>query len=294
MTGGDRTWKLIDLLETTVTFFKKNDIESSRVDAELLLADLLGKQRIELYASFDQPLTKGEVDAYRERVRRRSRGEPVQRIVGETEFYSLKIKLLDGVFIPRPETELLVDAALAWIQDDRGGTGIAGLDAGTGTGAIAVAISANSPGSSFVAVDRNPAAVSCAAGNAAYHGLSDRILTKEGDCVELMAREEHAFDLVVSNPPYISTAEMEELPREVKLHDPHLALHGGEDGLDLYRSLIPAAATALRENGALFLEVSDTVCPGVLKLMKEQKRFSGVTLQEDYSGHQRVVCGRTG
>ena len=294
MTPDRRSWKLIDLLDTTVQYFKQKEIASPRVDAELLLAHLLDKQRIELYASFDQPLTKGEVDDYRERVRRRGRGEPVQRITGETEFYSLRMKVLDGVFIPRPETELLVDAAIAWLKGSGGGEGRCAFDAGTGSGAIAVAILHSIPGLVMHAADLNRSAVDCAAENARIHSLSERLTLWEGDCVEHLEKGSTPYSLIVSNPPYITTAEMKELPREVGEYDPELALHGGEDGLDLYRRLIPAAGKALPRDGALVMELSDTVCPAVLNLLEDDRRFGTIGVRNDYSGHRRVVTAPRG
>lgn len=294
MTPAGRTWKLIDLLDTTVEYFRKKEIESPRIDAEYLLADLLGKKRIELYTAFDQPLTDDEVDRFRERVRRRGAGEPVQRIVGETEFYSLRLAIAPGVFIPRPETELLVDEALARLGADGRRAARRGFDAGTGSGAIAVALAHGAPGIAVQAVDSDPAAVSCAAENAAFHALSDRVRAAEGDFARLLAEEEEPFDLVLSNPPYITTAEMLELPREVKGHDPEGALHGGGDGLDFYRRIVPAAAEKLRPGGALIVEVSDTVCAGVVNLIEEDGRYAEAAVRKDYSGHRRVVTAPRG
>ncbi len=295
MTSSPRCWKILDLLDTTAGFFTAKEIPNGRLDAEWLLADLLGKKRIELYASFDQVLTPEEVDRYRERVRRRVDREPVKRIIGKAEFYSLPFAVADGVFLPRPETEQVADAALEWLAKSGGGEGLTACDACTGSGALAVAIARNAPGIRFTGIDIDPAAVACARENGERHGVNGVIEWVEGDCAAFLA--EHAggeYDLVVSNPPYITTAEMKALADEVRLHDPERALHGGDDGIDVYRRLIPAALGALRRGGALFVEVSDTVAGAVEDLAERTGGFNDVGVRNDYAGHRRVVSARKG
>jgi len=288
MIQAGRTWTLLALLETTTRFFREKGLDSARVDAELLLAHVLGRRRIELYVEHDRPLRSAEVDAYREFVRRRASGEPVQRILGETEFYSITLGMAEGVFIPRPETELLVDFAVAFVRRPPAGEKIA-FDAGTGTGAIAIAIARNAPSLRVIAVDTSPAAVACAHENARRAGVDDRVTVEEGDMVESLAERAGTIDLVVSNPPYVTTEEMVSLPPEVRDHDPHDALHGGADGLDPYRRIVPAAAKALRPGGLLILEVSDTTAEPVARLVGEEGRLGEAKIDRDYAGRRRVL-----
>ncbi len=284
-------WTLLRLLETTTKYFSDKQIQSPRIDAELLLAHILEKRRIDLYVAYDQPMTDAETDRYRDAVKRRARGEPVQRICEETEFYSLPIKMEPGVLIPRPETELLVDQAVAFARRLDGEATLRVLDAGTGTGAIAIALARHVPAARILAVDLATEAVACAKSNAERNDVSDRVQIIHGDWAEVLADQSAPFDLILANPPYVTTAEMDELPVEVRDHDPGLALHGGDDGLDPYRTLIPPAARALREGGALLLEISDTISNGVVNMLKNEA-LTKVTTSRDYAGHERVASAR--
>jgi release factor glutamine methyltransferase len=289
MENESRVWTLLPLLETTATFFREKGLESPRIDAELLLASLLGKRRIDLYLQHDRPLSGEEVSRFREMVRARARGVPVQRIAGETEFYSIALSVAEGVFIPRPETELLVDRCVAFLRSIGGGEGRLGFDAGTGTGAIAIAVAKNVPGLRMIAVDRAPEAAECARVNAERAEVAQRLEVEERDFALALGERPGALDLVVSNPPYVTTAEMAALPLEVGAHDPEGGLHGGVDGLDAYRSLLPAAARALRSGGMLVLEVSDSVADGAARLVRETGRFGHEAVDPDYAGHKRVL-----
>lgn len=284
-----RVWTLLPLLETTARFFREKGLESPRIDAELLLASLLGARRIDLYLQHDRPLSTDEVGRFREMVRSRSRGVPVQRIVGETEFYSIPLGVAEGVFIPRPETELLVDKAAKHIRARGGGEGRLAFDGGTGTGAIAIALARNAPGLRVVAVDRSPLAVSCASANAERSAVADRVEVREADFEEALLAAPGSFEVVLSNPPYVTTAEMAALPAEVGSHDPAEALHAGADGLDAYRRLIPAAARALAPGGLLVLEVSEATAEGAANLVREAGRLGPPAVEPDLAGRKRVL-----
>jgi len=290
MVKADRTWTLLPLIEMTSRFFRDRGLESPRVDAELLMAHLLSKRRIDLYLEHDRPLSMSEVSRYREMVRSRSQGKPVQRIVGETEFYSLTLVMHDGVFIPRPESELLVDRAVEYFRARDGGEGKTAFDGGTGSGAVALAIARNVPGLRVVAVDLSPEAVACASENAERTGVDDRVETREGDMIDLLRALPDRCELVVSNPPYVTDSEMEELPREVGEHDPERALRGGADGLEIYGRLVPAAAAALVPGGLLLLEVSDSVAAGVAALVEAESGLGAPRIERDHAGHERVVA----
>lgn len=284
-----RTWTIRPLLETTARFFREKGIPSPRVDAELLLAHLLGKKRIDLYLEHDRPLSAVELDRYREMVRERAGRRPVQRITGETEFYGVPLSVPPGVFIPRPETELLVDRAVRFFRATGGGEGRVALDGGTGSGAIAVALAKNVAGLRVIAVDASDDALAAAEENARRAGVEGRIEVVSGDVAEEIAARAGGIDAVVSNPPYVTTAEMDDLPPEVGEHDPREALHGGDDGLAVYRRIVPAAAAALRPGGTIVLEVSDATAEGVLALAGAEARVATATVEKDLAGHRRVL-----
>jgi release factor glutamine methyltransferase len=222
-------------------------------------------------------------------VRARARGTPVQRIAGETEFYSIRFAVADGVFIPRPETELLVDRGIAFLRARAAGGESLAFDAGTGTGAIVIALARNVPALRAVACDLSPEAAACAKENARRAGGEERVEVVQGDFVDALGSRPGGFDLVVSNPPYVTTAEMAELPCEVAEHDPHAALHGGGEGLDAYGRLVPAAAGALAPGGLLLLEVSEATADGVSRLVEEEARFGAAAVERDHAGRRRVL-----
>ncbi len=285
-------WTILPLLETTARYFRDKGISSARVDAELLMAHLMGKKRIDLYLEHDRPLSRDEVSRFRDMVRARAGGKPVQRITGETEFYSVPLAVGEGVFIPRPETELLVDRGIEYFRALPKGEGRLACEVGAGTGAVSIALARNVPDLRVIAVDLSPQAVACARSNAERAGVEGRVEVREGDFAETLVSRAGEWDLIVSNPPYVTAEEMESLPTEVGDHDPRTALFGGSEGLDVYRRLVPAAAGALGEEGLLLLEVSDAVADGVLGLIAAQEALEEGTVARDYGGVRRVVSAR--
>jgi len=219
-------------------------------DAELLLLDTLRLTRAQFLANPERDLTSAELALYLEAVARRLNHEPIQYITGHQEFYGLRLKVTRAVLIPRPETELLVEAVLARIPHDLPTTL---LDIGAGTGAIAIALAANLPQAAVTAVDISPAALAVAQGNIDAHRLDGRVRLIQSDLLAALAGE--SFDAIVSNPPYVPTPDRPSLHPEVRDHEPHTALFAGHDGLDIYRRLIPAAVAALKPNGLLALEI---------------------------------------
>ena len=277
------TWTILEVLTWTVERLTKEGVESPRVDAEVLLAFCLNLERIRLYMEHDKPLAAEELAHYREAVKRRLTGEPVAYITGAREFWSLSLEVDSAVLIPRPETELLVELALARCQE--GSPTV--VDVGTGSGAIAISLASELPRAEVIAVDCSAGALEVARRNAARHGVELTFLA--GDLLEPLAGHD-PLDLVVSNPPYVTSAEMEELPRHVRDFEPRGALHGGPDGLDIYRRLVPGAAAALREGGHLLLEIGHTQAAAVSGLM-EQAGFSEVVVHRDLAGLDRAVVG---
>lgn len=279
------TWTVVQLLRWTADYFNGKEIESGRLEAELLLAHTLDLDRVGLYLHFDRPLTPAELADFRAKVQRRARREPVQYILAETEFWSLPLQVGPDVLIPRSDTEVLVEEALQHLQ--QGGSM---LDVGTGSGAIAIAVAAERPAVDVTAIDCSRPALTVARANAERHGLSGRITCREGDLAALPAGP---YDLVVSNPPYIAEPEWAGLMAEVRDHEPRIALHGGIDGLDAYRHLARQAMTVLKPGGWLLVEVGAGQADAVRELF-EQAGLSALGVRKDYAGIARVVYAQAG
>jgi release factor glutamine methyltransferase len=226
-------------------------------DAALLLRHALGISHAAQLAEPERALTPAQQAAFDALIQRRLANEPIQYITGEQEFYGLALRVTPAVLIPRPETEQLVEAVIAEMkQSELDSTQpLRILDVGTGSGAIAIALAFHLPHARFTAVDLSAAALEVAASNAARHGLADRIRFVASDLLDALPPGELPFDVIVSNPPYVPTADHASLHPQVRDHEPAAALFAGPDGLDIYRRLIPQARAALRPNGLLALEI---------------------------------------
>lgn len=279
------TWTVLKLLQSTADFLTGRGIEGGRRDADLLLGQVLQLDRVGLYLNFERPLIAAELDAYRELIRRRVAREPLQYILGETEFWSLALTVSPAVLVPRADTEVLVEEALTRLPD----TGRI-LDIGTGSGAIVIALAHERPEASCVAIDIDPAALAVARANAARHALDGRIVFDTGDLFQLAAG---TFDLIVSNPPYIPAADLTGLMPEVRDYEPRRALDGGADGLDAYRALTRQAPERLSAGGWLLVEVGIDQADAVRELFTSAG-FSDIFVRADYGGIDRVVGGRVG
>jgi release factor glutamine methyltransferase len=277
-------WTVLKILQWTAGYFKEKGIEGGRLDAEMLLADALKLDRVGLYLNFDRPLSAEEQAVFRQRVARRAKREPVQYILGETEFWSLTLRVTPDVLIPRADTEVLVEEALKKVSGD-----CALLDVGTGSGAIALALAGELPEARVEAVDVSPAALAVAGDNARRHGLADRIVFRQADLHGLSGGPYH---LVVANPPYIPAGDMAGLMPEVRDFEPHLALRGGDDdGLAAYRSLAAAASRLLHPGGWFLVEVGIGQAEAVQQLFA-QTGLTVILVRDDYAGVPRVVGGR--
>lgn len=283
-TSAAERWTVLKLLQWTADYFSARQIEAARLEAELLLAATLGMDRVGLYVNFERPLDPTELAAFRERVQRRARREPVQYILGETEFWSLRFDVSPAVLVPRGDTEVLVEEALARIE---GAARV--LDVGTGSGAIAVALAHEKSEVLLTALDCSLPALEVARRNALRHGVADRVNCLAG---ELAALPPGPFDMVVSNPPYIPSRDWEKLMPEVRDHEPRLALDGGEDGLEAYRHLARQAARILVPGGWLLVEVGIGQAKDVSALFKAGGLIE-INQRDDYARIPRVVMGRT-
>jgi release factor glutamine methyltransferase len=277
------SWTVLKLLRWTADYFKGRGIDSPRLDAELLLADLLQLDRVGLYLNFERPLQAEELAAYRDKVRRRAGREPLAYILGKAEFWSLSLKVTPDVLIPRPDTELLVEQALLRLS---GPAQV--LDVGTGSGALAIALAHERPEWAITAIDVSPAALAVAADNARSNGVEGRITFLKENLTKLPAGP---FHLIVANPPYIPQAELATLMPEVRDFEPQLALDGGRDGLDAYRALARQSGEVLMSEGWLLVEV------GIDQAAAVREMFADAGLTEifsarDLAGIERVVGGK--
>ncbi len=310
------SWSIGRLLQWTADYLRGHGSESPRLDAEVLLAETLACQRIDLYTRFEETPGEEVRAAFRELVRRRAEGTPVAYLVGRREFYSLSFRVTPDVLIPRPETELLVVAVLDLAKKLSGispfprgeGQGVRGIaatgpnvtqvnkitaiaDLGTGSGIIAVCLARHLPECRVTAADVSPAALAVAADNAQQHGVADRVELVESDLFAAVPADRR-FDVVVSNPPYVAQAEMAGLPAEVKNFEPQGALLAGPRGTEVIEKLIPQAAERLRPGGHLLMEVSPTIHDAVRGLLEADGRFEAAATIKDLARLPRVVQGR--
>jgi len=285
------TWTVGRLLEWTADYLKRHGSESPRLDAEVLLAEVLHCQRIQLYTAFDTVPGDEARAAFREMVKQRAQGTSVAHLVGHREFYSLDFRVTPDVLSPRPETEFLVVALLDLARQRDAGQPVTICDVGTGSGIIAVCAAKHLPSAQVTAVDVSPAALEVARGNAAAHGVLERIEFLESNLFEAVPADRR-FDLVASNPPYVSEAEMATLPPEVKDHEPRVALVAGPRGTETIESLLPQAAERLTPGGHLLIEISPMIHDAVQALLGAEPRLEPGPTIKDLARHARVVQAR--
>jgi release factor glutamine methyltransferase len=276
---------VLEVLQATTAFFKKHDIENPRLNAEHLLAHVLGRKRIELYLDFERKLTETELGPLRELVKRRSEGEPLQHLLGTVEFCGQVFLCDKRAMVPRPETEELVEFLKSEIQDPKSQI----VDVGTGSGVIALSLAAEFPEARIFAVDVSDDALALAQENAIRLDLRGRVQFLKSRLLETIAGP---FDLIVANLPYISTQDRRTLSREV-LHDPEVALFAGARGDELVRELIDQAPTRLRPGGMLALEIGLGQRDALLSALAE-KNYRDIRSKNDYNGVARFLFARYG
>jgi release factor glutamine methyltransferase len=285
-------WTVGRLLKWTTDFLKQKDSSSPRLEAEVLLATARNCERIELYTAFDEEPPEPVRTKFRELVRRRAEGEPVAYLVGQREFYSLPFKVTSDVLIPRPETELLVVALLDAAKELRENKpSLAIADIGTGSGIVAVCAAKNIPQCRITAVDISPDALKVAAVNIEAHGVGGQIELVESDLFAEI--NDRSFDLIVSNPPYISEPEMQDLRPEVASFEPHLALCGGATGTEIIQRLVHAAAERLAPGGSLLLEISPMIEQPTCAIITENGSYENPRTLKDLAGLARVVVAQS-
>lgn len=285
----DKIWTIGRILKWTEQYFKDKGIESPRLDAEVLLAHVLEKQRIYLYVHFDEPLQPGELAAYREMIKKRVLRVPVAQILGEKEFMGLTFKVTADTLVPRPATEILVQAAVDRLRAMAGEEPLRFADIGTGSGAICLSVLHYLSDTVADTVDISPAARAVAEENAASLGLADRVTFHTGDLLQPLSGI--SFAAILSNPPYIPEADIAKLAPEVRLKEPHTALSGGQDGLDFYRRLAKEAPAMLVPGGFTAFEVGIHQAGDVADLLKANPLIDRTEILPDYAGIDRVVVG---
>ena len=279
--NSDQTWTIGRVLDWTRFFFERKGIDSARLDAELLIGHALDLERIGLYLHHHKPLHPSELSQIRQLVARRSNLEPVHYILGVREFWSLSLKVDERVLIPRPDTERVVEVALAHLADAPSAV----LDLCCGSGAIGLAIASEREFATILATDVSSAALEIAAENRQKHELTNvKFLVSD-----LFTHVEGRFDLIVSNPPYIPSADIKGLMTDVSEFEPALALDGGEDGLNFYRKIIEGAPQHLNSNGQLILEIGHDQAGPLADLFQTNPLWEWDECYQDLAGNDRVV-----
>ena len=312
---------VLEAIQKSTDFLDRKGVESPRLQAELLLAHLLKMPRMNLYLKFERALTVEETDGLREFIKRRGQREPLQHIVGSTSFCGLEIAVNRHALVPRPETELLAEEGWKFLNGRAGSPQPAAarsenapyqyshaLDLGTGTGCTAIALAAKCPNAKITATDISTEALALAKENAARNGVADRIEFLQSDgfaAVQIVGQASSLspseaknsetgkmpalqFDLIISNPPYIPSAEIATLQPEVRDFDPRAALDGGPDGLDFYRMFASQAKRFLKPDGKMMLEFGDGQA-GVIRKILETEKWIVEAMKEDYSQRARIL-----
>jgi release factor glutamine methyltransferase len=307
-------WTLGKLIEWTRGYFEKKGLPQPRLEAEILLAHVLGLGRIDLYLKYDQPVGEAERAAYRDLVRRRAGGEPTRYLVGGCEFMSLAMKVTPACLIPRPETELLVEEVLrlagvrrqmpaAMAAPAAGAAAPAGpaappaplsaIDLCTGCGCVAVSLAAYLPHGRVTAADLSPEALAVARTNAEAHGVAARMTFLEGDLYEpLDAADVQPADFLAANPPYVAEAEWESLAPEIRLHEPRAALVAGPAGTEIIGRILKGAPAYLKPGGALLVEIGDKQGAAVAQQAAGVRGLADVRILKDYAGLDRILLAR--
>ncbi len=283
-------WTILALIRWADDRFKKEGLATPRLDAEVLLAETLVTDRVGLYTHFDQPLQPDELARFKGFIRRRLRREPMAYILGKREFWSLPLRVTPDVLIPRPETETLVAEALK-ILTPAEGKDFYILEIGTGSGAISIALARELPAAKVVATDLSPKALAVAEENAQRSGVRERIRLLHGDLFHPLDKGD-AFDLIVTNPPYIPRGQFPSLMPEVRDYEPKVALDGGKDGLDFFRRVLPAVDEYLLPGGWFLAEIGAGQDPQILKIAEKNPHLDSFTFTKDLGGINRVFKAR--
>lgn len=271
-------------LESAVERLKNAGVDSPLLDAQILMARALSCSRLDVIAHPECALTDVQFIIFREMIEKRESRYPLAYITGNKEFFSLDIRVAEGVLIPRPETEHLVEECLKRVKKQSPVI----ADVGIGSGAISIALAVNIPTANIYATEISFAAMQVAKINIENHQLAERVCIVKGDLLDPLIELKLQFDMIVSNPPYIPTSDIEDLEPEVRLYEPIEALDGGEDGLDVYRRLFPQAIGLLRNDGFVGVEIGVGQADSVRQIAKDAG-YQKIQIIRDLAGIERVV-----
>lgn len=278
---------VLEALNLSTDYLSKKNIESARLNAELMLAHILKCKRLELYLMFDRPLDDNELHQYRTFLSRRARREPLQYILGEVEFFNIRLKVNRSVLIPRPETELLVEKI---IDDFKEKTDIRFLDIGVGSGNISIALLKNISQAKAIAIDISEEALALAKENSEMNEVQDRIDLIKFDILNENIETLGKFDLIVSNPPYVSAMDFETLEPELKVYEPTIALTDMYNGFTFYKKIIQISSSLLNSKGKIYFEIGKDQSDEIKNMMVE-KGFDNIKLIKDYQDIYRMISG---
>jgi len=291
MTSGQKTWKLLEMLNWTTDYLNGKGFENARLNAERLLGHALGLRRVDLYLCYDRPLSPEEVARFKALLQRRLQHEPLQYIIGSTEFMSLPFRVNRNVLIPRPETEVLVERVIERCKTKFSHRqAITILDIGTGSGNIAVSLAKFIESAQVTAVDINESILAVARDNAALNGIAEKVHFIEADVLkpDFPAIVDSKFDVIVSNPPYILPQDFERLPEEIRLYEPGVALRDGAEGLAFYRQVAELAHQLLQTDGFIAVEIGLGQRENVVEIFRT-RGFDRIEVFRDFNRIERVV-----
>lgn len=278
---------ILESIELSTEYLRKKGIDSPRINAESLLASVLNCKRLDLYLAYDKPVSEDELGIYRNFIKRRASFEPLQYITGSVEFYGLNFKVNPSVLIPRPETELLVETILDQYKST---DNLKIFDIGSGSGNIAVSLAFHLPGSNIFATDISTDALKLAIENSQLNSVEERIQFIHHDIITDSIKDLDEFDIVVSNPPYVSEKDYFTLQNEIIKFEPKIAVSDFEDGLKFYKVICSRSDQFLKKSGKLFFELSDGQQNDVEKIMQENN-LNDIAVKKDYSGIERIIYG---
>ncbi len=289
-----KEWTLLELLNWTTEYFEDKGIDEARLNAEVLLSEVMGMERVMLYARFENTVPPEKRRKFRRMVSRRADREPLQYLLGSTEFYGREFEITPDVLVPRPETELLVERCLEKIPEDA--EDFALVDVGTGSGVIAITLACERSGVDVVAIDSSQDALEVAGSNARSLGVEDRVDLVRGDLCDPLEGSATEVDLIASNPPYIPSSEIDDLQPEVSDWEPREALDGGEDGLDAIREIIHAAPDVLTPGGWIVLELGEGQAQPVRELVSDEDTLDDASIEtvtDDNCVRVMAICKET-
>lgn len=290
-----QAWTVRRLLEWTSGFFTRKKVDSPRLSAELLLAHVLSAPRIKLYTDYERIIDEPQLGAFRGLVQRAAEHEPIAYLTGKAHFFNLEFDITRDVLIPRPDSETIVENVLQFVRHQSGFESPRVIDLCTGSGCIAAAIARHLKSCVVIATDISSEAVEVARRNMTRLGLSDRVQVEQGDLFEPLARlvDPLPFQLLVANPPYIATAQLEALDRSVRDFEPRMALDGGADGLAMHRRILEAAPARLCAGAHAFLEIAFDQGQSARQLAEQfDADFDQIKILRDYGGRDRVLSLR--